>query len=99
MAKSVEFLIVLRMFCLKLFPSLIYFDEYADSGWEGGCTVVHGFCIWSIGLELFTCRCSGWRCAVKNILTSHRTDSSMCINGYWSENHLIVEKITDDVIS
>jgi len=98
MAKSVEFLIVLRMFCLKLFPSLICFDEYANGGWEGGCTVVHGFCIWSIGLELFTCRCSGWRFTVE-VLTGHGTESTVCINGYWCENHLIVEKITDDIIA
>jgi len=74
------------------------FDEYADRGWEGGCTVVHGFCIWSIGLELFTCRCSGWRFTVE-VLTGHGTESTVCINGYWCENHLIVEKITDDIIA
>ena len=98
MAKSVEFLIVLRMFCLKLFPSLIRFDEYADRGWEGGRTVVHGFCIWSIGFELFTCRYSWWRCTVE-VLTDHGTKSTVCINGYWCENHLIVEKVTDDIIA
>ena len=65
----------------------------------GGCTIVHSFCIRSIWLELFTWGYGGWRCAVK-ILTGHGTNSSVCIlNGYWSENHLIVEKITDDVIT
>ena len=82
MAKSVEFLIVFRMVCFKLFPSLICFDEYANRGWEGGCTFVHGFCIRSIGLELFTWRYGGWKCTVE-VLTGHGTDSSVCINGYW----------------
>ena len=52
----------------------------------------------SIGLELFAWRNGGWRCAVK-ILADHGTNLSVCINGYYSENHLIVEKITDDVIT
>jgi hypothetical protein len=56
------------------------------------------FCIGSIWLQLFAWGYGGWRCPVK-ILTDHGIDSSMCIYGYWSENHLIVEKITNDVIS
>ena len=48
MAKSVEFVIMLRMVCLNLFPSLICFNKNADRGWKGGCTIVHSFCIGSI---------------------------------------------------
>ena len=33
MAKSVEFLVMLRMVCLELFPSLICLNEYANRGW------------------------------------------------------------------
>jgi len=88
MAKSVEFLIMLRMVCLKLFQSLICFEEDADGGWKGGCTIIDSFCIGSIGFKLFT-----WDIKV---LTGHGTNSSVCINGYWSENHLIVKKITND---
>ena len=33
---------------------------------KGGCTIVHSFCIWSIGLELFTWRYSGRRCTVSD---------------------------------
>ena len=89
---------MLRKVCLNLFPSLICFDEDADRGWKSGCTIIHSFCIGSIGLELLTWGYGGWRCSVK-ILTGHGTDSSVCINGYWGDNHLIVEKITNDVIS
>ena len=39
-----------------------------------------------------------WRCPIK-ILTEHGTYSSMGVYGYWSENHLIVKKITNNVIS
>ena len=78
MAKSVEFLIVLRIVCLNLFPSLICFDEDADRGWKSGCTIIQCFCIGSIGLELLTCGYGGWRCSVK-ILTGHGTDSSVCM--------------------
>jgi hypothetical protein len=60
--------------------------------------IAFAFGLLSIGLELFTWRYSGWRSTVK-ILTGHGTDSSVCINGYWCENHLIVEKITDDIIT
>ena len=82
MAEFVEFLFILWMVCLKLFPSLIFFDENADGVWKGGCTIVHSFCIGSIWLELFVWGYGGWRCAIK-ILTDHGTDSSMCIYGLW----------------
>jgi len=95
MAKSVEFMIVLRVVCLNLFPSLIYFDEDSNRGWKSSCAFIHSFCNGSIGLELFTWGYVGWRCAVK-ILTGNGTESSVCINCYWSENHLIVQKITDE---
>ena len=42
MAESVVYFVV---FFLKLFPSLICFDENADGGWKGGCMFVHSFCI------------------------------------------------------
>ena len=54
MAKSMEFLFVLRIVCLNLFPSLICFDEDADRGWKSGCAFVHSFRIGSVRLELFT---------------------------------------------
>ena len=63
----------------------------------GAGRVVARFCIGSVRLELFTWGYGWWRCSIK-ILTGHGTDSSVCINGYWGENHLIVEKITDDII-
>ena len=72
MAMSVEFLMMLRMVCLKLFPSLICFNEYADRGWKGGCTSYIAFAFGLMGLN----------CAV-TILTGHGTDSSVCINSYW----------------
>ena len=64
----------------------------------GDGRVVARFCIGSVRLELFTWGYGWWRCSIK-ILTGHGTDSSVCINGYWGENHLIVEKITDDIIT
>ena len=73
MAKSVEFLIVLRIVCLNLFPSLICFDEDANRGWKSSCAFIHSFCIGSVRLELFKWGYGWWRCSVK-ILTGHGTD-------------------------
>jgi len=43
----------LLMFCLKLFPSLICFDD-ADGGWKGGCPFVHiAFALGLFGLNCF----------------------------------------------
>ena len=95
---SVEFLMMLRMVCLKLFPSLICFDENADRGWKGGRTNVHSLCVGSIGLELITRWYVGRRCAVK-VLSKHGSNTTVCINSHWSKDHLVVEKITDDIIT
>ena len=90
MAKSVEFLIVFRMVCFKLFPSLICFDEYANRGWEGGCTFVHGFCIRSIGLELFTWRYGGWWVEVYRRSSDGSWDRLVGVHQWLlGENHLI----------
>jgi len=31
------------------------------------------------------------------MLSKHGPDSAMCINSHWSEDHLVVEKIADDL--
>ena len=98
MAESVEFLTMEWIVCLELFPSLICFDENADGGWIGGRTIVHSFCVGSIWLELFTWGYVGRRCAVKS-LSSHGPESTMCIDSHWSEDHLFVEKVADNVVT
>ena len=84
---------------MKLFPLLISFDENAEGA---GRVVARSYVAFALGLFGLNClrggMYGGWRYSVK-ILTDHGTNLSMCIYGYWSENHLILEKITNDVIS
>ena len=60
--------------------------------------IVHSFRVGSIGLELFTWGYVERRCAVK-ILSSHGPDSTVCIDSHWSKDHLVVEKIADDIVT
>ena len=98
MAESIECLMLLGLVCLKLFPSLVCFNEDPDGGWKVGCAIIHSFGVRSIWLKLFTFGYVRWGCAVK-VLTYQGTESSVCINCYWGEDHLIVEKIANDVIT
>jgi len=68
-AESIECSMLLRLVCLKLFSSLVCFNEDPDGGWKVGCAIIHSFCVRSIWLELFTWGYVRWRCAVKMFIT------------------------------
>jgi hypothetical protein len=63
-----------------------------------GRVVARSYIAFALGwLELFTWGYGGRSGGVPSM--EHGTDSSMGVYGYWSENHLIVKKITNNVIS
>ena len=64
-----------------------------------GRVVARSYMAFAVGLLGLNCLRGGIAGGGVPYLTGHGSDSSVCINGYWCENHFIMKKITNDVIT